>query len=183
MSDTVLNIESGNQRLIVEEDNTRLVIPNDSVKFIIVATQGPAGVSPDLELDVPLIDGEISGFSTVEFLAGYTTAVGELVYLDSSTTWSKSDANDESKCKGLLGIVMEVKNTGEPVLVALPGSFIYSSLFPSLTTGGPIYIGENEGEITVTQPTTSNAVVRVIGWGISNNKMYFYPSPDYITLV
>ena len=132
---------------------------------------------------VPSVDGQATGKTISAFNSGYSSsAVGDLVYLDSSSTWQKCDANTLLLYNGLLGIALEVKSSGQALLVALPGSFVYAAAaFPTFTIGGPIYMSETAGAVTQTAPTTTNAAVRVVGWGVHADKMYFFPSPDYIT--
>jgi len=133
-------------------------------------------------LTVPTSDGHATGPTTNAFNSGYSSsAVGDLVYLDSSSTWQKCDANTLALYNGLLGIALEVKASGNALLVALPGSFVYATGFPTFTVGSPIYMSETAGAVTHTQPTTTDAAIRVIGWGIHADKMFFYPSSDYIT--
>lgn len=134
-------------------------------------------------LTVPTNDGDATGNITNAFNSGYSsTAVGDLVYLDSSSTWQKCDANTLLLYNGLLGIALEVKASGAAVKVALPGSFVYAAAaFPTFTIGLPIYMSETPGLVTQTAPTTTDAATRVIGWGIHADKMYFFPSPNYIT--
>lgn len=130
----------------------------------------------------PSTDGTFSGPSTRTFNSGYSsTAVGDLVLLDSSATWQKTDANTASIYKGLLGIAMEVAASGSPCLVALPGSFIYCTAFPTLTVGGLIYMSETAGVLTQTAPTTTDSATRVIGHAVHADKIFFNPSGDYIT--
>lgn len=133
-------------------------------------------------LTVPTTDGHATGLTTNAFNSGYSSsAVGDLVYLDSSSTWQKCDANTLLLYNGLLGIALEVKASGAALLVALPGSFVYATGFPTFTIGLPIYMSETAGAVTQTAPTTTDAATRVIGWGIHADKMYFNPSPDYLT--
>jgi hypothetical protein len=129
---------------------------------------------------IPAVDTEATGPTTSDFNCGYTSSViGELVYLDAAFTWQKADAT--TKYDGLLAVALEVKATGQAMKVALPGSIIYcSAKFPALTNA-PVYLSETAGELTHTKPVTVNAANRVMGWGVHADKMYFYPSPDYIT--
>lgn len=131
---------------------------------------------------VPTTDGHATGPTTNSFNSGYSsTAVGDLVYLDSSATWQKCDANTLALYNGLLGIALEVKASGNAVLVALPGSFVYATGFPTFTVGSPIYMSETAGAVTHTAPTTTDSATRIIGWGVHADKMYFFPEPGYIT--
>jgi hypothetical protein len=134
---------------------------------------------------VPSTDGSSTGPTVSAFNCGYTSsAVGDLVYLDSSATWQLCDANTLLLYNGLLGIALQVKASGAALTVALPGSFIYAAAaFPTFTIGGPVYMSETPGAVTQTAPTTTDAAMRIVGWGIHADKMYFLPSPDYTTHV
>lgn len=136
-----------------------------------------------IKLTVPTTDLKATGPTCGDFNCGYSSsAIGDLVYLDSSSTWQKCDANTLLLYNGMLAIALEVKAAAAALLVALPGSFVYSTTgFPTWTIGGPIYMSETAGAMTHTAPTTTDAATRVVGWGVHADKMYFYPSPDYIT--
>lgn len=134
-----------------------------------------------VKLTIPTTDGHATGNITDQFNSGYSSsAVGDLVYLDSSSTWQKADkATSAATYSGLLGIALEVKASGNALKVALPGSFVYATGFPALTIGAPVYMG-TAGALVVTQPSAANDAIRIIGWGIHSDKLFFNPSPDYI---
>lgn len=133
-------------------------------------------------LTVPTSDGHATGHTTNAFVSGYTSsAVGDLVYLDSSSKWQKTDANTLALYNGILGIALAVAATDATLLVALPGSFVYATAFPALTIGSPVYMSETAGAITHTAPVTTDSATRVIGWAIHADKIFFNPSGDYIT--
>lgn len=136
-----------------------------------------------IKLTVPTGDLTATGPTCGDFNSGYSSsAIGDLVYLDSSATWQKTDANTLALYNGLLGIALEVKASGNALLVALPGSFVYSTTgFPTWTIGSPIYMSETAGAMTQTAPTTTDAATRIVGWGIHADKLFFFPSPDYLT--
>lgn len=127
-------------------------------------------------------DGTATGPQTSAFVSGYTSsAVGDLVCLDSAGKWQKADANTASLYAGLLGIALEVKVADAALLVALPGSFVYATAFPALTIGSAVYASETAGAITHTAPTTTDAATRVLGWAVHADKIYFNPSANYTT--
>jgi hypothetical protein len=132
-------------------------------------------------LTIPSSDGHATGNVTNAFNSGYSnSAVGDLVYLDSSSTWQKCDMGTSAATySGLLGIALEVKASGNALAVALPGSFVYATGFPALTVGSPVYMSDT-GAIVETQPTTADHAIRMIGWAVHADKIYFLPSPDYI---
>lgn len=135
-----------------------------------------------IKLIVPTVDGTATGPVTAAFVSGYTSsAVGDLVILDSSGKWQKTDANTASIYTGLLGIALAVAATDAALLVALPGSFVYATAFPTMTIGATMYMSETAGAITATQPVTTDAAIRVIGFAVHADKIYFNPSGDWIT--
>lgn len=133
-------------------------------------------------LTVPTTDGHTTGVTTNAFKAGYSsTAVGDLIYLDASSNWQKADMTTSvATYSGLLGIALEVKTSGSALSVALAGSFVYATGLPALTVGAPIYMSTS-GTMVVTQPSASNNAIRIVGFAIHADKIYFNPSNDYIT--
>ena len=129
----------------------------------------------------PTPDHTINGPQTNDVLAGYTTAIGDLVYLDPNGRWEEADADATSSSISLLGIAMEVKSDGAAVNVALSGSFIVDASW-SFGVGVPLYISNTLGAITATKPTGSGDVVRTVGYALTATTIFFAPSSDYVTL-
>lgn len=120
------------------------------------------------------------GPRTSAFNAGATITAMDLVILDSSALWQKTDANTASIYAGMIGMSLESKTSGQAMSVALPGTIIRNDAW-SWTPGATIYMSETAGAITATQPTTTDAAIRVIGYAVNADDIYFNPSPDYIT--
>lgn len=119
--------------------------------------------------------------------AGATLAVGDLCYLDvSATEWLLADANAAATAGSVvLGICILAANNAQATKMLLLGT-IRSAAFPaSIALGAPVYVSTTAGDITATQPTGTDDVIRVVGWAISAepNTIYFCPSADYITHV
>jgi hypothetical protein len=158
------------------------VVAVEGVNLMSTAGENVIAAGSTNNLTLPTVDGTATGNITNAFNCGYSSsAVGDLVYLDSSATWQKCDANTTTLYNGLLGIALEVKASAAALRVALPGSFVYATAFPTFTIGGPVYMSETAGAVTQTAPTTTDAATRVVGWGFHADKLYFFPSPDYIT--
>lgn len=131
---------------------------------------------------VPTVDGTATGPVTSAFVSGYTSsAIGDLVILDSSGKWQKTDANTSSIYNGLLGIALAVAATDAALKVALPGAIVYATGFPTFTVGGAVYMSETAGAVTQTAPTTTDSATRLVGYGVHADKMFFFPSNDWIT--
>lgn len=130
-------------------------------------------------------DGKYSGI-TVTGTAGYTQAFGDLVYLDpTDSRWEACDANSaaaaDGDSRGILGMVVSTGTDGTACTILLQGIIRADANFPALTINAPVYVAETAGDIVVTQPTTADVVIRVVGFAITADEIYFNPSPDYIT--
>ncbi len=135
-------------------------------------------------LQVPIVDTQFYGNTTDSFNSGYSSsAIGDLVYLDSSATWQKADADAAATCSGLLGIATEVKASGSALKVLLRGYIHAATPFPTFTIGGPVYASGTAGAVTQTAPTATDSVTRVIGFAVHADKLFFCPSNDYTTAV
>ena len=129
----------------------------------------------------PNTDHTANGPQTSTMSAGYTTTIMDLVYLGSGNEWLEADADATGTSINLLGIALEVKNDGQPMNVALPGSFVRDDSW-GWTAGVPLYVGLENGAITATKPTGSGDVVRTVGFAVTADVIFFNPSSDYVTL-
>lgn len=130
-------------------------------------------------------DGAYSGI-TITATAGYTQAFGDLVYLDpTDSRWEAVDANAaaaaDGDARGILGMVVVAGTDGNACTILLQGVIRADANFPALTVNAPVYAAETAGDIVVTQPTTTDVVIRVVGFALTADSIYFNPSPDYIT--
>ncbi len=150
-----------------------------------IQTSPVLAAATNLKFTVPSSDPSATGITTNEFNSGYSsTAIGDLVYLDTSATWQKADADASAATySSMLGIALSVAASGAAVNVLLQG-FIYAGTpFPTLTIGAPIYMSATAGAITQTAPVTTDSATRIIGYAVHADKMYFNPSNDWITHV
>ena len=138
-----------------------------------------AGVS----LTVPSGDDTATGFTTSAFNSGYnTSAIGDLVFMDSSATWQLVDVDSTTTSYGLIAIALEAKASGNALKVALPGSFVRHNAW-NWTPGATLYASETAGGIATAIPTGADNVIRVIGFAVNADYIYFYPSQDVQTTV
>jgi hypothetical protein len=77
----------------------------------------------------------------------------------------------------MLGIALEAKTDGQAMVVALPGSFVHIDAW-DLTAGNTYYAGETLGAIQNTIPTGADAIIRVVGFAVDSDTLYFLPSSD-----
>lgn len=131
-------------------------------------------------------DGKYSGIVETG-TAGATLAFGDLCYLQTSDSrWELCDANAAAAAAGdsrnKLGIcVLAAAGDGSATKMLLWGKVRADTAFPTMTIGAPVYVSETAGDITSTQPTTADVVIRVIGQANTADELFFNPSPDYIT--
>ena len=136
-----------------------------------------------LSLNGAPADHTANGPQTATFNAGYTTTQSDLVYLDSNSKWLEADADATGvKSTSLLAIALEVKDDGEALNVALPGSFIQDASVYGFTPGVPLYMDTTDGGITASKPTGSGDTVRTVGYAVHADMIFFNPSSDYVTL-
>jgi hypothetical protein len=129
-------------------------------------------------------DGKYSGI-TVTGLAGYSQAFGDLVTLDKDDSrWEAVDisaaAAATGDARGVIGIVVSAGTDGNACTVLLHGIIRADANFPALTIGAAVY-ASTTGDIVVAQPTTTDHVIRVVGFALTADEIYFNPSNDYIT--
>jgi hypothetical protein len=150
----------------------------------LTGTFGAVTLNSSITLDgLPDSDHTANGPQTNSFNAGYTTTQSDLVYLDSNSKWLEADADATGvKSTSLLGIALEVKDDGEAMNVALPGSFVRDNSVYGFTPGVPLYMDTTDGGITATKPTGSGDTVRTVGYAVHADMIFFNPSSDYVTL-
>jgi len=128
-------------------------------------------------------DGKYSGIVRAG-TAGATLAFGDLIYLAvADSRWELADASAASTAGDvMLGIcVLAATGDAEPTTVLMMGFVRADTAFPALTIGAPAYISETAGDIVTAQPTTTDAVIRRVGFAWTADELYFNPSNDYIT--
>lgn len=192
---TVGIARAGAATIIVDNNGARVISPgthNDSIVSR-TATQTLTNktlTNPTIDAStltgnqniaaVPAVDHTANGPTTSAFNLGATVALMETVYLGSGGKWLLTDASAAATASGMLGICLDGGADTDTTTVALAGSFVRDDTW-AWTIGGPIYLSETAGALTQTQPTTTDAVIRVVGFAVSADVMYFMPESGYIT--
>lgn len=132
-------------------------------------------------------DGKYTGI-TVTGVGGTTIAFGDLIYLDpTDSRWELADANSaaaaDGDARGILGIAVTTSSDGAAVTVLLQGIVRADAAFPAMTINAPLYVSETAGDITLTKPTTTDAVVRPVGFALTADELFFNPDPGYQTAI
>lgn len=121
----------------------------------------------------------------VSGIAGTALAYGDLVYLASADNkWELADADAESTAKPVLGICLQVAVAdGDATKILLEGQVTAEAVFPPFTVGDPVYVSTYAGVVSVTAPSGTGDIVRIVGYGLSADELYFSPDPTYIKLL
>lgn len=130
----------------------------------------------------PDADHTSTGPSTDTVNAGATIAAFELVYLHTDGEWALTDADAEATAGPvLLGLALEAGTDGNPMDVALPGSFVRDDTW-AWTVGAELYISTTPGAMTETAPSGASDVVRVVGYALTADIVFFNPDRTWITI-
>lgn len=151
------------ERLRITSTGTTIV--SGTFAFSATSSAGPTGSSGQY-------NGEI-----VTFGAGTLTA-GQLYFLSSSSTWSLANADSTGSSTGMLGIAVGT-TPSDGLLIR---GFAYSASYTT-ATGSIVYAATSSGLMTTSSPSSSNHVVRVVGY-VTNipNTIYFDPDKTWVTL-
>ena len=126
-------------------------------------------------------DGKYTG-ETMPGTAGATLAFGDLVYLAAADSrWELTDA-DSATTGGpvLVGMcVLAAASDGDPTTILMRGTIRADAAFPALTISAPVYLGETAGDIQTAIPTGADNVIRVVGFALTADSIYFNPSPEW----
>lgn len=130
-------------------------------------------------------DGKYTGI-TVTGTGGTTIAFGDLIYLDpTDSRWELCDANSASGAdgdsRGIIGMAVSTSTDGAAVTVLLHGIIRADAVFPAMTVNAPMYVSETAGDITGTQPVTTDVVIRIVGVAITADELFFNPDFSWTT--
>lgn len=135
-----------------------------------------------LELNSASIDTSTDGSAVgdVIYMGGTTTTAGFTYYLNSAGGWNAVDANVEASSSGMLAMALGTdSDTNGMLLKGLinPGGvgMIASNI------GDPVYLHTIPGKLTGDVSSYStNDVVRVVGYQVAGDCIYFNPDSTYI---
>ena len=162
------------------ENNTLTAGPNVKITEADGAITIGAGDGTELELAVRdtavSAAGEVEG-TIVKF--GTTTGMtaGD-VYCWNGTDWVQVDADAEATTKGLLGVALGVSSANDGLLT---NGVAYLSHDPG-AAGDVLYVHTTAGQVSATQPSATGDFVRVVGYCLADQKIFFSPSQDFIEI-
>ena len=169
-----------------------VTLGNDSIQKTILKGNVAIGftgtsVSPNCNLEVkgnqtftlPDTDSMTSG-DVVYFGNGTSLTPGSIYYFD-GTYWTLADASVEATSSGLLGVALGT-NASDGMLLRGFARFDLN-VYNSMNSGAVQFLSITSGEFEEVQPASSGEVVRVIGYCVDTNILYFCPDTTWIELL
>jgi hypothetical protein len=129
-------------------------------------------------------DGKYCATEAEQVTAGTALAFGEVAYYAvADSKWEKTDADAEATSGPVkIGIVIEAAAEDATATVMYKGK-IREDDWNWATVGAPVYLDTaTAGGMTLTAPSGTDDVVRVVGHVIDANQIWFDPDTSYITL-
>lgn len=144
------------------------------------------GENTSIDLDpAGSADGKYSGIA-ITGTAGAALAFGDLIYLAvADSRWELTDADALATAGNILiGMcILAAAGDASATKILLQGQIRADAKFPALTIGAAVYVGETAGAIQVAIPTGADNVIRVVGFALTADEIYFNPSQDHQTTV
>ena len=144
---------------------------------------GAQAIIPNLTIDATadgMTDDNWSGIGISGIASGDDALLQwQIVFYDSSVArWELADATAASGEYPAWGIATAAKDDGEELIVCIR-CVVRNEGWTGLTPGAPIYLGETDGLLTETVPTTANDCVQIIGFALSDSEILFDFSRPY----
>jgi len=118
--------------------------------------------------------------SEVWYQGTSTPTAGDVYYLDSSGNWAATDADAVATSKGMLAVAAGTDSDVNGMVIK---GFVYLATDSGGSVGDPVYLHTTAGKLTndVSGYTTGD-IVRIAGYKVAANIVYFNPSQDWIVI-
>ena len=131
----------------------------------------------NIQLDTSLTSG---GSGTIINFGSTSVTATEYYILNGSSGWDDTQADAASTSKGLIAVAL---GTGTASTVGMLTHGIYYHSSHGFTIGAPLYLSaDNNNVVTTTAPSSSSEIVRVMGYAIDANHIYFCPDNTWIQI-
>jgi hypothetical protein len=140
---------------------------------------GGSTTGEDLSLDVrsSAYAGTGDHEGTVLSIGSTASLTVGTVYYWNGTDWADANASAEATAKGLTGVATD---TGVAPDVLVSGIIQLASVPGAV--GDPLYLDTTNGLLTATAPSANGNIVRVMGYKLDTNRVYFNPSADFFEI-
>ena len=136
-----------------------------------IALNGDANI----RLDASIAANQSSGI--VLPLGSTSVTVNKVYYWKASSAWEETDADTEAKTNGLLAYANS-SGTASTNRMVLQGIVFESG--HGYTIGAPLYISTTAGDLSNTAPSGTGDCVRVVGYAITSDEIYFCPDNTWV---
>ena len=136
-----------------------------------IALNGDANI----RLDASIAANQSSGI--ILPLGSTSVTVNKVYYWKASSVWELTDADTEAKTNGLLAYANS-SGTASTNRMVLKGIVFDSS--HGFTIGAPLYIHTTAGDLSNTAPSGTADCVRVVGYAITSDEIYFCPDNTWV---
>lgn len=189
LTDVTITGTPGNGELLISQTdgtfvNTTLSAgPSGFVRITNASGQVTIGAGDGTEVEYLVrstavsLPGDVEG-NIVKF--GTTTGMtaGD-VYVWNGTNWVQVDGDADTTTKGLMGVALGASSADDGLLTH---GVAYLSHDPG-AAGDILYVDTvTAGYLTATQPSAAGDFVRVAGYCLADNKVFFSPSQDFIEI-
>lgn len=170
--------ELNSDRLYIENSNSTTPLIYGEFDNDILRVNGTLEVTEGVTVDETGLAaaGDYGKSSEIWYQGTGATTAGSLYYLNSSGDWANTDASAASTAKGMLAFAA---GTDSDVDGMITRGFVYLGTDPGGSVGAQVFLSETANAATTTAPSTSGAIVRVIGHKVATNVIYLNPSNDY----
>ena len=167
-----------NNKLYIENSNSSSPLIYGEFDNDILRVNGTFEATEGITIDETGLAaaGDYGKSSEIWYQGTGATTAGSLYYLNSSGDWANTDASAASTAKGMLAFAA---GTDSDVDGMITRGFVYLGTDPGGSVGAQVFLSETANAATTTAPSTSGAIVRVIGHKVATNVIYFNPSNDY----
>jgi len=144
-----------------------------------LSSDGNLVLDPDSGIQLNTFDAPgagAEGNGIIIKLHSTTTTFGKIYYKSNfAAAWSLADADSDGATR-MLGVALGTSSLNDGML--LQGLIRIAS--HGLSAGAPLYVSTTAGEFTTTAPSGSGDYVRVVGYTIDSNIIYFNPSGTWV---
>jgi len=173
--------ETGSNKLYIENSNSTTPLIYGEFDNDILRVNGSFEVTGGVTADDGGLTaaGDYGKGAEIWYQGASTPTAGSVYYLDSSGNWANTDASAVATAKGMIAVSTGTDSDVDGMLIK---GFVYVGADPGGSVGDVVYLSETANQLTTTAPTTASAVVRVCGYKVGTNIVYFDPSKDWIEL-
>ena len=187
LTDVTITGTPGNGEMLISQTdgtfvNTTLTAgPSGFVRITNASGQVTIGAGDGAEVEYLVRSTAVSTAGEAEGnIVKFGTTTGMTagdVYVWNGTNWVQVDGDAEATTKGLMGVALGASSADDGLLTH---GVAYLSHDPG-AAGDILYVDTaTAGYLTATQPSAQGDFVRVAGYCLADNKVFFSPSQDYI---